>query len=282
MNTKQIHYDNPNGIMCRQTIASMCLAYTDAVRDIREGFRLIGLADDRGRTAFGDRSGLPWLKADADGCVQGLTRNAWHYIVEQSNILEMCSIKQAKEIEEQIEKNELPDITEANVWAFIEKVQRDLPSMVQQAVAEVFKILTPGANERGGYWAKYTHKTNAASKWEVPAKLILDHYIDPGYMGHWSVNHYDEQNLRAIDNVFSLLDGKGVAKYPTDLLTTINGALKENVHTCETAYFACKMFGKGTLHIRIKRDDLRKELNRIAGRLTMKEYVATGQEITRI
>jgi hypothetical protein len=274
----QTHYENPNGIMQRQTIASMCLAYADAAKDIKEGFRLFRQADERAKIAFGDRSGMPYMKYDCDSCLHELTRNAWYYIVAQSKIREMCSIKQAKDIDEQIAKNELPTITEDNVWAFIQKVQTDLPSMVQQAVAEVFKILTPGASHG---WMGSKYKTNQASKWEVPAKLILTGYIEPGY-GHMRVNCYRDQNLRAIDNVFHLLDGKGVAKYPDDLLTTINGVLGQHIHQCETPYFRCKMFKMGTLHLDIKRDDLRRELNRIAGGLNMQDYDAAGQELAKV
>jgi hypothetical protein len=259
-------HENDTAIMERQTIASMCLAYQDIKHDLTEAFNLLDKAEKRGTVAF-ERSGMPWLKADLEECLKGVTRQAWYYIIRQTHILEMCSIKQAKEIEEQMEHNELPEITEESVWAFIQARQSDLPAMVQQAVKEVYQILTPGA--RCGSWVREKWKTNQTSI-EVAPKLILPGFIDTAY-GSWHISYYCEQEIRAIDNIFHLLDGKGVAKYPEDLYTVLNGALQKGIQECETPYFRCKAFKSRTLHINIKRDDLRKELNRIAGGLNLQD-----------
>ena len=257
-----------DSIMERQTIRAMCLAYQDGMAEIDKAFALLAQADDRLRAAFGGNAGLLYMKHGRDEVVKSSTKGAWWYIIQQTRVLEMCSIKQRKQIEDQLERDELPQITEANVWALLEKLRKDLPEMLQQSVAEVYRILRPGACQ----WDLY--KTNAKDKWEVGSKLILSGYVETGY-GHARVNHYREQDIRAIDNVFHLLDSKGVAKYPDDLVTTIDGALTKGESRCETEYFRCKMFPvTGTLHLEIKRDDLRKELNRIAGGLNLADETA--------
>ena len=88
---------------------------------------------------------------------------------------------------------------------------------------------------------------------------------DTSYGGCHINYHWGEQRLRCIDNVFHLLDGKGPIKWPGDLVTMIKEAMRDKEWVCETEYFSCKWFKKGSLHIKFKRMDLVKELNKRAG-----------------
>jgi hypothetical protein len=61
------------------------------------------------------------------------------------------------------------------------------------------------------------------------------------------------------------LDGRGVAKYPEDAVTKINEAIGDKQWECETEYFAIRRYKKGSMHIRFKRLDLVRRLNKLAG-----------------
>ena len=78
--------------------------------------------------------------------------------------------------------------------------------MFDEALKEVFRTLTPGACQ----WD--TYKTNEGDA--VGSKVILRGYISPDYRGGFKVSYHSwaEQGIQAIDNVFHLLDGKGVSK----------------------------------------------------------------------
>ena len=81
--------------------------------------------------------------------------------------------------------------------------------------------------------------------------------------GGLRVNYSREANVKALENVFSLLDGQGVNHYPDDIITRINAACKEKHKTLEDHYFKLKWYKNGNLHVEFKRLDLLDRLNRI-------------------
>jgi hypothetical protein len=81
----------------------------------------------------------------------------------------------------------------------------------------------------------------------------------------YGTNHYRDQNLRALDNVFHRPHGKAAPKYPDDLVTTINQAMRQHKTEIETGYFRCRWYPNGNLHLEFSRLELLKELNRYGG-----------------
>jgi len=61
------------------------------------------------------------------------------------------------------------------------------------------------------------------------------------------------------------MDGKGPIKYPGDMTTQIQATIQDKKDTCETEYFKCKWYMKGTLHLEFKRMDLVEKLNKMVG-----------------
>ncbi len=135
--------------------------------------------------------------------------------------------------------------------------------MFEEAIKEVFDFLRPGK------WC--SHKTN--NRFEVGKKVIIDWGIDTSY-GMLRPVYQKEQSYRALDNIFHLLDGKGVSKYPGDFVTALSAACRKKEWECETEYFKCKWYKRGTLHIEFKRLDLLKELNRRAGGMNFSGKIA--------
>jgi hypothetical protein len=60
------------------------------------------------------------------------------------------------------------------------------------------------------------------------------------------------RHLRALDNVFHRLDGKGTPKYPDDFVTTLSEAVRNKAPFVETPYFCCKWYKNGNLHIEFR------------------------------
>ena len=88
-----------------------------------------------------------------------IRKQAWQFILQQTRVKEMCSTRRAKEIERQLEADELPDITEENVWGLLDNLSENLDVMFSEALTEVFKWL-----RRGDY------KTNST----LPLKQYLE------------------------------------------------------------------------------------------------------------
>ena len=273
-------------LMNKQTIRSMCMAYEDAQKDVREGIRLLAQAKKRLADTVGDRNGsvitgrrhelsdyaLNDPVATANELIAGIRRNVWRYVLRQTGVSELCTTRRREELEREIDSDECPELNQNTVWRLLENLNNGLDDMFNEALKEVFKTLTPGACQ----WD--TYKTNEGDA--VGSKVILGGYISPDYGGGFRVNYHSwaEQGIQAIDNIFHLLDGKGVSKHPGGLLTAINGAGGKKEQSCETAYFECKWFKKGTLHITFKRLDLVEELNRRAGGMRLRERQAGKHE----
>ncbi|MBN1514063.1 MAG: DUF4942 domain-containing protein, partial [Phycisphaerae bacterium] len=171
----------------------------------------------------------------------------------------------------ELDRGELPELTELNVFAFLEKLQNSLPDMFEQSLQEVFDWLRPCDR-----WGPH-YKTN--NKYHVGGKVILGCVMERPWGGHFTVRYDKQQKLHALDNVFHLLDGQGVARYPHDLVTALRAAGDGGSQACETEYFACKWFCNGNLHLTFKRMDLVKELNRRAGASGLNEYTPTDGQI---
>ena len=251
-----------------KTVSQLCQFCEDAQNDIREGFRHLLQAEIRLKQILESPNILPYhhssdlaeLHKEAHSEVR---KQVWRKILSLSEIRSICSIEERNKIDKEFEGNKLPEITCENVHDFLESVRGRIPDMFDAAIKEVFEFLRPGQ------WCH--HKTN--SKFEIGRKVIIDWGMDTSY-GMVSVNYNKEKFYHALDNVFHLLDGKGVAKYPCDLVTALKTAIRNKDWQAETEYFSCKWFRKGTLHIEFKRLDLVEELNKRAGGQRIKGQVA--------
>jgi hypothetical protein len=250
------------------TVEALCRAYEDSKRDVREAFRLLHQTEQRLKPVIENPHFLPdnWYLYEKSGpeAIKKMLQDGWEYLYRKTRVWEVCSSKQRDELERELHRGELPELTELNVLAFLEKLQASLPDMFEQSLKEVFDWLRPC-----GQWGPH-YKTN--SKFSVGKKVILGYCVDRPWGGRYDVRYEMRQRLHALDNVFHLLDGQGIARYPNDLVTAINTAGDKGGTMCETAYFSCKWFNNGNLHVTFSRLDLVKELNKRAGASGLADY----------
>ncbi len=264
-----------NNLAQRQTVEHLVREFKSAAAKVRQGFALCLEAEHSLNAAFtldhhqgfhvGERrhNWIAWKQADE--AIESLTRQAWVCIVERLELRRMMSMARWCELEKMLDKGELPPIEVATVINFAAGYAVSVDTMVVEAVAEVFRVLRPSKRYDG-------YKTN--SEFEVGEKVILERYIEPKWTrGGFTVNHYYEQNLIAIERVFQALDGQGVAmKHHYSQLSTAIKACEGG--RGETEYFAFRCYKKGTLHLRFKRLDLLQRLNEIAGGANLKPEAA--------
>src|SRR5438874_1244611 len=82
------------------------------------------------------------------------------------------------------------------------------------------------------------------------------------------MDHYREQHIRAIDNVFHALDGNGTIKTHRGPLIDAIEAAKDG--TGETDYFRFRCFRNRNLHLEFRRLDLVAKLNAVAGGMRLR------------
>jgi hypothetical protein len=247
-----------------QRLTAIISQYESAQREVRRAFDLMISAKHRLESVFGDGHNYYHhifdgqindfaLGDDAKRAEQRIRRNGWSYIAKLTELHRYMSVATAKKFGEQIEKGDLPELTEKNVYDMLTYNAQRIPELTTEAIKEAFRILRP---------ARSTYKTN--KKYEIGKKVILSRWIKADQFGV-SVNYYCSDEMRSLDNAFALLDGAGVPKYPNNLECIIQDAMTRREWQAETPYFKLKWYKAGTLHLEFKRLDLLEKLNAIGG-----------------
>lgn len=256
---------NPTDLIPRNTVTTMCAAYAQACADVREAARLMAKAEESVVREFGQYSfctdGL-----DAEHIITDVRRRCWAHIANRVELKKYLSIDDATTLDREIEKGTVPELTEAVIFDWLNKTRQDIPAMLERALVEVFKVLTPQSYRAQDY------KTNQRNHATIEGdKIILTWMIDttwtPNYPRGVHIGYGKQrQTIQAIDNVFHLLDGQGTADDDTSLVLAMETAMHAEQTTAETPYFGAKWFKNGNLHLTLKRRDLVEQLNsRAAG-----------------
>ena len=251
----------------RATVVELVRVYQQAVDDIQAAFLVIDAAEKRLSTAFTfngeyrhinirDRQFHCMSFDDPTSTLEALKRDTWKAFVERLEIRAMLSVARAKELDTQLERGELPEITEASVFAFARGYAEQLDTMLREAVEEVFDFLRPRGSQ---------YKTN--TEFALGKKCILEYRVDSDWLTCFRVNHYREAELTALENMFSALDGKGQVhkNHRADIVNAINATRLDSDGRWSTDYFEGRCFRNRNLHLSFKRPDLVARLNRIAG-----------------
>lgn len=251
-------------IAVRETLPVMIAVYEQATAEIREAYKMLEEAQKKLRTAFLDVPGYKFCCNERNSTEVGIKasdeinkvikRDAWRVVVERMELRRLLSIKRREELDKQLYEGELPELTEENVHALFESSAANVQTYLDEAVKEIYEFLRPHNSQ---------HKTN--TEYELEKRVILTWMVEKGYgrRGKYSVSYRREKYLTALDNVFSMSDGKGAVKGH-------NGALYQAITDSAdgsgaTPYFKFRAYQNGNLHIEFLRPDLVAKLNAVAG-----------------
>lgn len=253
-------------LAARLTISEIVRVYRNAEAQIRGAFaqladveetltRTFATSDTRSISIQGSRGSLSF--GDPERELVRVRHEIWSALVDRLEIRRMMSVARWTELQRQIERHELPDISEENVAALVEGFRAHLPEMLTEAVAEVFEWLRPHATR---------YKRN--SQLEVPRRIALTGIVENWSFGHGSpfrVRHHREPQLTALEQVFSALDGRG--QITKTHYSAISNAIKapEFRGHAKTEYFEFRVYKNGALHLTFLREDLLARFNQIAG-----------------
>ena len=179
---------------------------------------------------------------------------AWRYLIDRIELKKMASVKRAEEIDKQIAKgDDLPEITMDNLFGWLQSLDGQAKRFLEEAIVEVFEFLRPPSLH---------YKTNSGFK--VGKRVILSHRVERQWSRNkFRANYHYENELRALDNVFHMLDGKALSVYRNgDLINAIQDA---DGGVGETEFFKFKCFINHNLHLEFKRPDLVQRLNEVGG-----------------
>lgn len=248
----------------RETLPALVACYKLAEEEVRQAYALLEAAENRLQTGFLDLGAHCFSTNPRDYCKVGsqaadlvmetIKTEAWRVLVERMELRRVLSVKRRKELDTQLQNGDkLPDITEENIVAMLQDNLASIDSYMKEAIHEVFDFLRASGS---------VLKTN--SEFELGKRVILRHAVTPGYIkGTFQVAYRHEPELTALDNVFSVCDGKGTIK-------TYRGPLCDGISECRdgvgvTEYFRFRCYRNGNLHIEFRRPDLVTRLNATAG-----------------
>lgn len=247
----------------RETLAVMIGTYQQASRKVEEAYALLETAQKSLRAVYLDAPGYRFSlnernstevgKSASDEINAKLKKDAWAVIVERMELRRLLSIRRRTELDSQIDKGELPDLTEANVLALFETSAANVNIYLEEAVKEVFDYLRPPRSR---------YKTN--TEFELGKRVILTWQVEKGWnRGKFRVNYHRDKQLTALDNVFHMIDGKGPIK-------TYHGPLYDAITdspdgTGKTDYFKFRCCINGNLHLEFLKPALVAKLNALAG-----------------
>lgn len=263
----------------RATVTALVNAFQEAAQNVRAAFALVVETEQRLNAAFlltEDDSTRFRITANQSGhgeqfnkpaaVIERLKRRAWERIVEQMELKRWCSVKRWESIQKRLKDGQLPDITEENVRAFVAEYAAEAPQMIAEAVAEVYDWLRPrGSRERGPGSPAHPDRYQANRVVKIPAKVILSHVVEAADKFGWSPRVQRSQELTALENVFTALDGRGTVTrgYYSALELAMRAAGTKG--EAETDLFRIRYFQNGNGHLYFKRLDLLRRFNMMAG-----------------
>ena len=131
--------------------------YNEALRDLETAFSLIGNVKVKLLNTLGkyrdnifDGHRLSDYDFAGNGPIELSQRviknNTWRFIIDKSGLKTLLSIKRAEELDRQLSLDnakDLPEVTEENIFTFLQGNLEGAGDLVQEAIEEVFNILRP-------------------------------------------------------------------------------------------------------------------------------------------
>jgi hypothetical protein len=247
----------------RETLAAMIGTYRQATQKVEEAYVMLESAQNSLRAMFLDGPGYRFSANDRDCSEVGkkasdeinakIKKDAWSQIIKRMELRRLLSIRRRTELDDQIDKGELPELTEENVLALFETSAANVNVYLEEAVHEVFDYLRPPQSR---------FKTN--TEFELGKRVILTWQVEKGWSrGKFRVNYHREKYITALDNVFAMIDGKvPVKSYHGPLYDAISDSPDGNG---QTDYFKFKCCLNGNLHLEFLKPELVAKLNAVAG-----------------
>lgn len=231
--------------------SARCRMLDDVMAPLQEGeyrsrhFDVALYYDGSARHDYPEKPGL-------EAIIARMNVKVWELLINRLGVKNLMSIKRREEFEKQLEKGDVPEVTEANILGMIMGLADRAAEFATEAAKETLALLTPASGR---------YKTNSGFK--VGRRVILPYYVERCWDGtSYRVNYYRDANVTAIDGTFHVLDEKGLIANRRSPLFTAIAECKEG--RGETDYFSFRCFRNGNLHIQFKRLDLVKKLNGLA------------------
>jgi hypothetical protein len=128
--------------------------YEEAKKEIETGYRNIWKANGRIKSIIGDYNFSDYKVMDSQAINRDtaeMKKKVWRYILNKVEIYNLISDKRRKELDDQLEKGELPEISVENIQSTLDSLLNNIGNLYKETVQESFEWLRPPGSR---------HKTN--------------------------------------------------------------------------------------------------------------------------
>jgi hypothetical protein len=233
----------------------------EALRLYREAFGMIRDAKEMVRRATGSNYAGPDLqnmsfynieRGDFEGDMNDVRKRidsgVWEYMLDAVGLKAMMDAKAIEEFRKQ-NREDPPEATLDNLAATMGHLDGQRVAIFDRGVINLFERLD--------------HKFKTNPSFRLEKKIIIKSAF--GQYGGW--NHYRraDDEVRDLDRIFHLLDGKAPKDHLADAAAAVGAARtrSRDQQVVETEYFTFRLMVNGNLHVVFKRADLVRGVNRI-------------------
>lgn len=193
-----------------------------------------------------------------------LDRDMWRALLLNTNFGSLMDKQERDAFEKGIEKQP-PEITVETVFATLSRLAGDAPMIFRRGLVEAFRRVSPD------------HRSNDGFK--IGPRLVIRRIVEvSSYRDRTGgperlyvrLGHYGDQELRDVDRVLHILDGRrppehlqGICQAMRDAIQKADKNAPDASWQAETDLMRVKFYKNGNGHIWILRDDLREKANRL-------------------
>jgi hypothetical protein len=256
----------------RLSVEELVTMYATAEAEIAAALASVSAALDRVNGAFFGANRGYAARLETHSCHHGfdvspegtahalgeLRRGVWRSLVQRAGIQRLMSVRAWEDLSKRLEKDAPAPVTAENVRGLLDQFRHDVPTMLEEAVREVFEWLRPPGS---------CYVTN--TEYEIGERVILSGIVSRGFGRSWNTGYGSrDQHLVALENVLHALDGKprpADGSHYSDVAREIMRI--PNGQPCHGATDLVEFRGhkNGNLHLKFRRMDLVKRLNAVAG-----------------
>ncbi len=185
----------------------------------------------------------------------------WRALMINTNLGSLMDAQERKRFEDGLK--DPPPIDAETVFATLQRLAQESGTIFRRGLVEAFRRLSPDHRSNDGF--------SIGPRMVVRRIVEVSSYRDVrGARLYIRVGHYGEQELRDVDRVLHVLDGRappehmqGICQAMRDAVGKANTIEPDDTWQAETDLLRVKFFKNGNGHLWILRDDLREKANRL-------------------
>lgn len=182
-------------------------------------------------------------------CQQQIDRAMWEHLILSTGI-ERLMDKQEREAFRQQLADDPPPATSDNILATFQRLAGDAGLIFQRGLAQAFSRLDRRFRSHDGF--------------KIGSRVVFSNAFSDG---HWNYYSKKDEDLRDVERVFAVLDGKQHPDRASGIVGTIDAARPRawgaQAFEADGEYFNVRVFKNGNVHCWFKRDDLVERVNRV-------------------